>query len=62
MLFIIAAAFSADAQLYKIRGTVYDSSRSYTLEAVSVLSSAGRGTSTNTEGVYEIEVSERESI
>jgi hypothetical protein len=62
ILFITAAAFSADAQLYKIRGTVYDSSRSYTLEAVSVLSSAGRGTSTNAEGVYEIEVSERDSI
>ncbi len=53
---------SADAQLYKIRGTVYDSSRSYPLEAVSVLSTSGRGTSTSSDGVYEIQVSEKDSI
>lgn len=53
---------TAGAQLYKIKGTVYDSSRSYPLEAVSVLSSAGRGTSTNSEGRYEIDVTEKDSI
>lgn len=52
----------AGAQLYKIRGTVYDSSRTYPLEAVSVLSSSGRGTSTNVDGIYEIDVTEKDSI
>jgi hypothetical protein len=53
---------STMAQLYKIRGTVYDSSRSYPLEAVSVLSTSGKGTITNSEGFYEIEVAEKDSI
>lgn len=43
-------------------GTVYDSSRSFPLEAVSVLSSSGRGAVTSSEGVYQIEVSEKDSI
>jgi hypothetical protein len=60
--FLFAAGPSATAQVYKIRGTVYDSSRSYPLEAVSVLSSSGRGTVTNNEGFYEIVVSEKDSI
>jgi plasmid maintenance system killer protein len=41
---------------------VYDSSRSYPLEAVSVLSTSGKGTITNNEGFYEIEVAEQDSI
>ena len=45
-----------------IRGTVYDSSRNYPLEAVSVLSTSGQGTMTNAEGTYEILVSEKDSI
>lgn len=59
-LFLLTAP-AVSAQ-YKIRGTVYDSSRNYPLEAVSVLSTAGRGTVTNADGVYEIEVSEKDSI
>lgn len=62
LILIILQAAPAGAQLYKIRGTVYDSSRTYPLEAVSVLSSSGRGTSTNTDGIYEIEVTEKDSI
>jgi hypothetical protein len=50
------------AQLYKIKGTVYDSSRNYPMEAVTVLSTSGKGTSTNKDGYYEIEVSEKDSI
>ena len=41
---------------------VYDSSRNYPLEAVSVLSTSGKGTITNNEGYYEIEVTEQDSI
>lgn len=59
---LLAAAPGAQAQNYIIRGVVYDSSRNYPLEAVSVLSTSGRGTVTNSEGVYEIEVSEKDSI
>ncbi len=55
-------AASVQGQSYKIKGTVYDSSRNYPLESVSVLSTAGKGTSTNAEGYYEIEVTERDSI
>lgn len=51
-----------DAQLYKVRGTVYDSSQHYPLEAVSVISTSGRGTVTNSEGVYEIDVAASDSI
>ena len=47
---------------YKIRGTVYDSSRNYPMEAVSVLSSSGKGAVTNSQGVYVIDVSEKDSI
>ncbi len=43
-------------------GTVYDSSRNYPMEAVSVLSTSGRGTMTNADGHYEIEVEEKDSI
>ncbi len=43
-------------------GTVYDSSRNYPMESVSVLSTSGKGTVTNAEGHYEIEVEEKDSI
>lgn len=41
---------------------MYDSSRNYPLEAVSVISTSGRGTVTNNEGVYEIDVSAKDSV
>ncbi len=41
---------------------MYDSTRNYPLELVSVLTTAGKGTVTNAEGVYEIEVAEKDSI
>jgi len=58
----ILLAAPASGQLYKVRGTVYDSSRNYPLEAVSVLSTSGRGTATNSDGAYEIDVLEKDSI
>ena len=54
-------AVSLHAQI-KVRGTVYDSSRSYPLESVTILTSAGRGTATDANGRYEIEVTEKDSI
>ncbi len=47
---------------YKIKGTVYDSSRTYPVAFVSVLSTSGKGTVTNSYGDYEIEVAEKDSI
>ena len=41
---------------------VYDSSRNYPLEAVSVLATSGHGAITNSDGYYEIEVTEMDSI
>jgi plasmid maintenance system killer protein len=58
----LVADYSATAQTYTIRGMVYDSSRNYPLEAVSVLSTSGKGTVTNADGYYEIEVTEKDSI
>jgi hypothetical protein len=61
-LFLFAAAKPAVAQSYKIKGNVYDSSRNYPIELVTVLSTSGRGTITNGDGYYEIEVTEKDSI
>jgi len=59
---LLVAGHSARAQTYVIRGSVYDSSRNYPLEAVSVISTSGKGTITNAEGFYQIEVTEKDSI
>ena len=59
---LLVTDYSATAQMYTVRGMVYDSSRNYPLEAVSVLSTSGKGTITNAEGYYEIQVTERDSI
>jgi hypothetical protein len=65
ILFIIilfAASKPAAAQWFKIKGTVYDSSRNYAIELVTVLSTSGKGTVTNADGHYEIEVTDKDSI
>jgi hypothetical protein len=59
LFFTLADKLSAQ---YKIKGTVYDSTRSYPLERVTVMSSSGSGTMTNNDGEYVIEVSEQDSI
>lgn len=50
------------AQTFKLRGVVYDSTRTYPLISVSVLTSSGKGTSTDTKGRYEIDVNETDSV
>src|SRR5215216_7763602 len=50
------------AAQYKVQGNVYDSSHTYPLEAVSVLSTNGNGAITNAYGQYSIEVGEKDSI
>jgi hypothetical protein len=62
MLLAVFIFSPSSAQLYQIKGTVYDSSRNFPMEAVSVLSTSGRGTITNSDGQYEIDVQENDSI
>lgn len=52
---------AASAQ-YRVQGTVYDSSRLFPLEAVSVLSTSGGGTFTDANGYYSITVSDTDSL
>lgn len=47
---------------YKVKGHVYDSSRSYVIEAVTVQSTGGRMTLTDSTGFYIIDVAEKDSI
>lgn len=64
ILLLLAVAFAgtaAQAQ-YKIQGTVFDSSRAFPLEAVSVISTSGAGTTTDANGRYTISAGERDSI
>jgi hypothetical protein len=60
IIFLLLAQ-AATAQ-YKIQGNVYDSSRTYPLEAVSVMATNGSGTATDANGHYAINVGEKDSI
>ena len=58
---LLLFAGAAQAQ-FKVKGVVYDSSRNYVIELVSVMSSSGKGTFTNAKGEYELDVSATDSI
>jgi len=60
--FIFTICVGTVQSQYKVRGTVYDASHSYPLEAVTVLSTSGTGTSTDSLGNYLIDVAEKDSI
>lgn len=62
LLLLGIVSFSLQGQTYLIKGVVYDSSRNYPLELVSVIATSGNGTVTNAEGYYEIRVTEKDSI
>lgn len=53
---------SAFGQSFKLKGIVFDSTRLFPLESVTVLSSSGRGAVTNAQGRYEILVNENDSV
>jgi hypothetical protein len=59
---ILICAAESHAQNFKLRGTVFDSSGTYPLVSVSVLTTAGRGTATDIFGRYEIDVKETDSV
>ncbi len=60
-LFTLLILNNAQGQ-YKVQGTVYDSSRTYPLSSVSVMSTSGKGTVTNANGFYQLEIQEQDSI
>lgn len=55
-------ASKTGAQTFKLKGTVYDSTRTYPVISVSVLTSSGKGAVTDVFGNYEIEVKETDSV
>lgn len=61
LLLSVFAAGTASAQ-YKVKGHVYDSSRTVPIELVTVQSTGGQLTMTDTSGAYTINVSEKDSI
>lgn len=67
-VFLIAAIVlvllpaQAGAQSWELKGTVYDISQRKPLEAVTVLSTSGKGTLTDSLGHYRIRVTEKDSI
>ena len=50
------------AQDYTVKGYVFDSTRNYPMEAVTVQTSSGLGTFTNADGFYQVRVYEKDSI
>jgi hypothetical protein len=61
LFFLLLFTGSAIAQ-YKIKGTVYDSSMIYRIEAVTVMSTNGKMTITDSLGRYQIDAGEKDSI
>lgn len=61
LILLILSAGTASAQ-YLVRGTVYDSSHRYRIEAVTVTSTGGKMAMTDSLGRYQIVVGERDSI
>ncbi len=50
------------AQYFKLRGNVYDSTKTYPLSSVTVLTTSGKGATTDMFGRYEIDVKESDSV
>lgn len=62
LFFALCLYGGAVSAQFKLKGYVYDSSRNYPMEAVTVITSSGKGAITNAEGYYEIEVTEKDSV
>ena len=61
-LFLVIFFAGNVAAQYKVKGTVFDSSRIYRIEAVTVMTSGGKMTMTDSLGRYQIIVAEKDSI
>jgi hypothetical protein len=62
LLFLLLLLGQSASAQYVVQGHVYDSTKMYALEAVSVVSSSGKGVMTDSNGHYKIEVKEKDSI
>ncbi|MCW3109595.1 MAG: hypothetical protein JWQ09_4101 [Segetibacter sp.] len=62
LIFIICLQHIGYSQVITISGTVYDITKKTPIESVSVLSSFGKGTATDSLGHYSLTVSEKDSI
>jgi hypothetical protein len=62
LFFILLVSAGRSTAQYKVKGYVLDSSRSYPIESVTVQSTAGEISLTDTLGRYVIEVGEKDSI
>lgn len=62
LFFLFSLVAGVVCAQYKVKGTVYDSSRLYRIEAVTVISTGGRMTVTDSLGRYQILVGEKDSI
>ena len=65
LLVVMISAALAGQQTFgqvTVKGTVYNITRTHPLEAVSVMSTSGRGTVTDSNGNYSIVVNEKDSI
>ncbi len=60
-LLLLFGSHTSFAQ-YKVKGTVYDSSRIYRIQAVTVMSTSGSFAITDSMGRYQISVGEKDSI
>lgn len=62
LLFIIILQQLTYCQVLTVSGTVYDITKKTPIESVSVLSTSGKGTATDSLGHYSLTVSEKDSI
>ena len=64
LVFIIFSplSFTSAQEQLKLKGTVYDESGVFPLEAVSVISSSGKGTITDSAGHYTLIVTQKDSV
>ncbi len=61
-IFFSSSTLDGAAQYFKLKGVVFDSSKTYPLSSVTVLSTSGKGTITDVYGRYEIDVQEKDSV
>lgn len=62
LIFFILSIYTGHSQVITVSGTVYDITKKTPIESVSVLSTSGKGTSTDSLGHYSIIVNEKDSL
>lgn len=62
LLFLLLLFIQQGFAQYKVKGHVFDSSRTYPIELVTVQSTGGRMTVTDSTGFYSIDVAEKDSL